>query len=139
LELGDDRGSVTGFVVVTTLMLLVCAGLVVDGSQKIRAYREAYAVAEEAARAGAGIVDLDRAYVYGGRFAVDTAKALAAARAHLSSSGHRGSVSMAGERMIRVTVTVTRPTVLLSLVGTTSVTATAAASARMLQGVERGE
>lgn len=50
--LHGDRGSISGFVVVVMLAALVCLGLVVDGGQKIRAYREAYAVAEEAARAG---------------------------------------------------------------------------------------
>ncbi|MFI7033613.1 pilus assembly protein TadG-related protein [Microbispora rosea] len=135
--LHSDRGSISGFVVVVMLAALVCLGLVVDGGQKIRAYREAYAVAEEAARAGAGVVDVDRAYAQGGRFELDTASALAAARAYLASSGHQGSVAMAGGRTLRVTVNVSRPTVLLSLIG--DVTATASASARMLQGIEQGE
>ncbi|WP_182899778.1 pilus assembly protein TadG-related protein [Microbispora sp. H10830] len=137
--LDGDRGSISGFVVVVMLAALVCLGLVVDGGQKIRAFREAYAVAEEAARAGAGVVDVDRAYAQGGRFELDTANALAAARAYLASSGHRGSVAMAGGRTLRVTVNVSRPTVLLSLIGVADVTATASASARMLQGIEQGE
>lgn len=57
-----ERGSVTAFTAVLGLALLICAGLVVDGGAKIQAYREAYAVAEEAARAGAGQVDIDHAY-----------------------------------------------------------------------------
>ncbi|MFC0861677.1 pilus assembly protein TadG-related protein [Sphaerimonospora cavernae] len=134
-----DRGSISGFVVVLMLATLVCLGLVVDGGQKIRAYREAYAVAEEAARAGAGVVDVDRAYAQGGRFEIDTSQALTAARAYLASSGNRGSVAMGGGRTLRVTVKVSRPTALLSLIGVGEVTATASASARMLQGIEQGE
>ncbi|MFI6321596.1 pilus assembly protein TadG-related protein [Nonomuraea sp. NPDC050556] len=134
----DDRGSVTGFVMVFVLALLLCAGLVIDGGAKLQAYREAYAVAEEAARAGAGQVDVDRVYAQGGRFEIDTAKALAAARAYLGTSGHPGSAAMTGERTIEVTASVTKKTVLLSLIGVTSVEATARASAQMLQGVDQG-
>jgi hypothetical protein len=137
--LGDDRGSVTGFVVVFMLAALACLGLVVDGGQKVRAYREAYAVAEEAARAGASAIDIDRLYTQGGPFVLDTAGALSAARRYLTASGHRGSVRMTGPGTIAATVTVNRPTVLLSLIGIAGVSATASASARMLQGVEQGE
>ncbi|WP_161627954.1 pilus assembly protein TadG-related protein [Microbispora catharanthi] len=133
----EERGSVTAFTAVLGLALLICAGLVVDGGAKIQAYREAYAVAEEAARAGAGQVDIDHAYA-GGRFEIDASRALAAARAYLSSSGHSGNASLSGNRTVQVTVTVSRPTVLISLIGIGSVTATASASARMFQGIEQG-
>ncbi|GAA4561108.1 pilus assembly protein TadG-related protein [Planotetraspora kaengkrachanensis] len=138
MNLSDDRGSVTAFAVVFALALLICAGLVVDGGAKIQAYREAYAVAEETARAGAGQIDLDRAYAQGGRFEIDTSKALAAARDYLGSGGHSGSVTMVGGRTVHVSVTVSKPTKLVSLVGIGSVTATAKASARMFQGIEQG-
>lgn len=138
MNLWDERGSVTAFTVVFALALLICAGLVVDGGAKIQAHREAYAVAEEAARAGAGQVDIDRAYTTGGRFEVDTAKALAAARDYLGVGGHPGSAAMAGARTIKVTVTVAKPTVLLSLIGVSNVSTTASASAQMLQGSDQG-
>ncbi|MEV4105926.1 pilus assembly protein TadG-related protein [Nonomuraea sp. NPDC049649] len=138
MNLHDDRGSVTAFSVVFTMALLICAGLVVDGGTKIQAYREAYAVAEEAARAGAGQVDVDRVYVKGGRIEIDSTKALSAARAYLGSAGHQGRAAMTGDRTIQVTVTVSRPTKLVSLMGITSVTATAKASARMFHGIEQG-
>lgn len=139
MNLSGDRGSVTAFVVVFALALLICAGLVVDGGAKIQAYREAYAVAEEAARAGAGQVDVDRVYSRGGHFEIDTSKAMSAARAYLGSAGHPGKVAMTGERTIEVTVTVSKPTMLVSLIGVGSVTATASASARMFQGIEQGQ
>ncbi|GII52807.1 membrane protein [Planotetraspora thailandica] len=134
----DDRGSVTAFAVVFALALLICAGLVVDGGAKIQAYREAYAVAEETARAGAGQIDVNRAYAHGGRFEVDPSKAVAAARDYLGSSGHSGSVAMTDNRTVHVTVTVSKPTKLVSLIGIGSVTATAKASARMFHGIEQG-
>ncbi|WP_433432233.1 pilus assembly protein TadG-related protein [Nonomuraea sp. CA-141351] len=138
MNIRDERGSVTAFTVVFAMALLICAGLVVDGGKKIQAYREAYAVAEEAARAGAGQVDIDRAYAQGGRFEIDTTKALSAARAYLATAGHTGSAALAGGRIIQVTVTVSKPTVLLSLIGISNVSTTASASARMLQGSDQG-
>ncbi len=138
MNLSDDRGSVTAFSVVFALALLICAGLVVDGGAKIQAYREAYAVAEEAARAGAGQIDVDRVYSQGGQFQIDSGKALSAARAYLGSAGHHGSVAMTGIRTLQVTVTVSKSTTLVSLIGIGSVTATAKASARMFHGIEQG-
>ncbi|MEZ0076295.1 pilus assembly protein TadG-related protein [Planotetraspora sp. GP83] len=138
MTLSRERGSITTFAAVVVLALLICAGLVVDGGAKIQAYREAYAVAEEAARAGAGQINVDHAYT-GGRFEIDTAKATAAAGAYLSSGGHSGHVSMSGNRTVQVTVTVTRPTMLISLIGIGSVTATASASAQMFHGIEQGQ
>lgn len=81
----------------------------------MRAAREASAVAEEAARAGAGQIDRDRAYTQGGSFVIDRTSAVAAARAYLADSGHGGSVGAAGDRKISVTVTINKPTTLLLL------------------------
>jgi hypothetical protein len=132
-----DQGSITIIVVVFFLALLAAAGLVVDGGAKLRAARQASAVAEEAARAGAGRVDRDQAYVRGGRFIIDRTGAVAAARAYLASSGITGSVSMTGARSIRVTVTIDKPTVLLSLIGIGQVHVTKTATADLLQGVQK--
>jgi Flp pilus assembly protein TadG len=132
-----ERGSVTVFTAVIGFVLLLCAGLMVDGGAKVLAYREAYAAAEEAARAGAGQVNTGQAYT-SGRFEVDTGQALAAARAYLSAAGHPGTVSTTGNQ-VRVTVTVSKPTVLISLIGIGTVTATAAATARMFHGIEQGQ
>ncbi|MFG1697254.1 pilus assembly protein TadG-related protein [Nonomuraea sp. NPDC049309] len=131
-----ERGSVTVFTAVIAFALLLCAGLMVDGGAKIQAYREAYAAAEEAARAGAGQMNTARAYT-SGRFEIDTAQALSAARAYLTAAGHTGTVSTTGNQ-VRVTVTVSKPTALISLIGIDSVTATAGASARMFHGIEQG-
>ncbi|MEV4390568.1 pilus assembly protein TadG-related protein [Nonomuraea sp. NPDC049607] len=137
MNLGDERGSVTVFTAVITFALLLCAGLMVDGGTKIQAYREAYATAEEAARAGAGQMNAGRAYAEG-RFEIDAAQALYAARAYLSAAGHTGTVSTAANQ-VQVTVTVSKPTTLISLIGIGTVTATATAAARMFHGIEQGQ
>jgi Putative Flp pilus-assembly TadE/G-like len=134
--LARDLGSVTLLVVVFFLALLAATGLVVDGGAKLRAARQASAVAEEAARAGAGRVDRDRAYAHGGRFIIDRTAAEAAARTYLTSSGNTGSVSVAGAQTIRVTVTINKPTVLLAAIGIGQVHVTKTATADLVQGVE---
>jgi Flp pilus assembly protein TadG len=112
-----DQGAITLLVVVFFVALLAAAGLVVDGGAKLRAAREASAVSEEAARAGAGRIDRDRAY--------------------LASSGNTGSVSIIGAQKIRVTVTVSKPTLLLSAIGIDDLHVTKTATADLLQGVDR--
>ena len=95
-------------------------------------------MAEEAARAGAGQVDRVAAY-RDARFVVDRGAAVRAARSYLGTSGHTGTVSVTGPRSIRVTVTVTKPTWILSVVGVPSVSMTATATASLTPGVEGPE
>jgi hypothetical protein len=58
------------------------------------------------------------------------------ARSYLASSGAQGIVSVASPREISVTVTITKPTTLLSLIGIGEVSATKTVKADLLQGVE---
>ncbi|MEV7006648.1 pilus assembly protein TadG-related protein [Streptosporangium sp. NPDC051022] len=132
---GSDRGAITPYAIVFITVLLLFVGLSVDGGAKLRAGWEAVGLAEEAARAGAGQVD--RAAVYrGDRFAVDRGAAVRAARSYLTVGGHTGTAAIAGPNSIRVSVTVTKPTWLLSMVGLTSVSMTATATADLVSGVE---
>lgn len=134
-----DRGSITLFVAILFLALLAAAGLVVDGGTKIRAARQASSIAEEAARAGAGQIDQNRAYARGGRFVVDRTAAVGAARAYLANSGNSGTVSVINGQRIRVTVTVSKPTTLLSLIGIGKISVTKTATADLLQGIDQAQ
>jgi len=129
-----DRGSLTLLLAVLMVALLALAGLVVDGGRKLNQSARAYAIAQEAARAGAGMVDRTVAY-RSGTFSVDEGQALAAARAYLATAGYTGSVSSDGARKIRVTVTVTRRTLVLSLIGIDTLTSTGTAVASLVTGV----
>ena len=51
---GRDAGSLTLMLAVLMVALLALAGLVIDGGRKLNQSASAYAVAQEAARAGAG-------------------------------------------------------------------------------------
>lgn len=133
-----ERGSVTPYSLIFIVTLMIFAGLAVDGGAKLRAGWEATGIAEEAARAGAGQVD--QAAVYSGKgFAVDKEAAVRAARAYLAASGHTGSVAAIGPHAIQVSVTVSKATHLLSMVGIQEVSARATTTADLAAGVSRRE
>jgi Flp pilus assembly protein TadG len=129
-----DRGSLTLLLAALMVALLALAGLVIDGGRKLNQSSSAYAIAQEAARAGAGMVDRSTAY-RSGTFQVDQGQAVAAARAYLADAGYSGSVSADGTQQIRVTVTVTEPTLVLSLIGIDTMTSTGSAVASLVTGV----
>src|SRR5262249_55151271 len=118
---GRDSGSLTLLLAVLIIALLALAGLVVDGGRMLNQAAKAYAIAQGAARAGAGMVDRSAAY-RSGTFLVDQGQALAAARAYLASTGYVGAVSADGPRQIKVTVTITGRTLVLSLIGIETMT-----------------
>lgn len=129
-----ERGSLTLMLAVLMVALLALAGLVIDGGRKLNQSASAYAIAQEAARAGAGMVDRSAAY-RSGTFRVDEGQALAAARDYLTGAGYSGSVTADGTRRIRVTVTVSEPTLVLSLIGIDTMTSTGSAVASLVTGV----
>ena len=118
-----DRGSISAFVVVMTLIVIVCAGLAVDGARIIGTKVGAADHAENAAR----IAAQELASVHGGELALDPARAEAAGEAYLAAHGLQGSVSATTERVV-VTVSQTVSMTLLHLVGISSKTVTATRS-----------
>lgn len=130
----QDTGSLTLLLAVLMVALLALTGLVIDGGRKLNQSSSASAIAQEAARAGAGLIDRSAAY-RSGTFRVDEWQALAAARAYLADAGYAGSVSADGTQKIRVTVTVTGRTLVLSLIGIDTMTSTGSAVASLATGV----
>ena len=129
-----DRGSLTLMLAVMMVALLALAGLVIDGGRKLNESEKAYALAEEAARAGAG--EVNRSVAYGsGVFRVDQSQAISAARAYVATTGDTGSVTAVGADKIRVTVTITANTDVLSLIGIDTMTSTGTAVASLVSGV----
>ncbi|MBO2465033.1 pilus assembly protein TadG-related protein [Actinomadura violacea] len=123
------------FAVIITLVVVVFFGAVVDFEQVLEARQDANTAAQEAARAGAGQVDRDRAYDRG-QFLVDRQSAMQAARYYLRTSGYTGTVTRSGRRSIRVHVSVTRPARFLSLIGVSTLHADGGATANLTSGVE---
>ncbi|MEU5990341.1 pilus assembly protein TadG-related protein [Spirillospora sp. NPDC047418] len=130
-----DAGSVSIFAVILTLVVVVLFGAVVDFEQKLEARQDANTAAQEAARAGAGRVDLNRAYS-DGEFTVDRRAAIGAARDYLRAGGYTGTVTTSGTRAIHVHVTITRPALFLPVIGISHLRANGDATANLTTGVE---
>lgn len=129
----DERGQVTAMVAVLAVALLALGALVFDGGQILTARREANNLARQAARAGAQQLDVAQART--GTFTLDAAAAETAARDYLAGEGLTpSSVRVTGDR-VEVTVALTQPTPLLSILGIDERTVTATASARAARGV----
>ena len=129
---GEEAGMVTAFVVIFTLALLAMAGLVLDGGLALAAKVQAIDAAQAAARAGAQAIDIPT-YRATGQITLDPAQATADAQGFLAAAGEHGSVTVAGET-VEVTVTITQPTQILSVVGVDQLTVTGAGSATAQQG-----
>jgi hypothetical protein len=110
-----DRGSISGFVVVITLTVLVCAGLAVDGARIVGGKVSAADHATNAARAGAQQL----MSLHDGAPSLDLARARAVANGYLAAHGLAGSVEVSPQR-ITVTVRIIVPMTLLRLAGVSS-------------------
>jgi Flp pilus assembly protein TadG len=132
--LRDDRGSITLMLTILFVVLIGFAGIVIDGGAKLRAAENANSIAQEAARAAAGTVNRSAAYSTG-TFTVGQSQAIAAARAYLASVGDPGTVTADGANSIRVAVTVTEPTAVLSIIGIKTMSSTGVATADLVTGV----
>jgi Flp pilus assembly protein TadG len=130
-----DDGTLTLFTAIAAIGLLAALGFVVDAGQKLQAGQQARALAEEAARAGAGQVNRSAAYASGGQFVIDPAAAVTAAQAYLSRSGHTGAVTVTGDHTIQVTVTVSEPAVFTTIIGISHLSQTQTATANLVQGI----
>jgi Flp pilus assembly protein TadG len=129
-----ERGTITLMLLVMFVALLALAGIVIDGGAKLAQAENAHAIAQEAARAGAGMVNQSKALA-NGSFTVDQAQALAAAQQYLARLGVQGTAAADGPQAIRVTVTVTAPTHVLSIIGIDSMRSTGSATASLVTGV----
>jgi hypothetical protein len=123
----EQRGmSVSVFVSVVVVALLLVAGLVIDGGRKSAAQRIVQVAAADAARAGQDACAASRL-----AGAASAGTCLAAARARLEGVGVAGTVSLSDPVTIRVETSARVPTVFLSLMGITELAASGAAEARL--------
>ena len=121
-----EGGSVSAFVAVVAVGLVMVAGMAYDGGQIVAAQATARDLAGSAARAGAQEVDLDRLRSTGDA-TLDPDRATAAAQAFLAQAGFTGTMRVSGPS-ITVTVSVRQPMRILPVPDRT-VTATDTATA----------
>ncbi|MEV4706779.1 pilus assembly protein TadG-related protein [Actinoplanes sp. NPDC049316] len=122
-----DRGSATAFGLFLILVVLVLAGAVLEGGNAMSARGHATDIAQQAARAGANKLNL-AALRQSGVVQIDPAAAQAAATNFLNQMGEHGTVTATAQE-VRVTVTVTRPGILVPILGVDTLTVEATASA----------
>ncbi len=130
-----ERGGATIFVLGMSIVLMLCAGLVIDGGMGINARMRVADDAEQAARAGANAVDVNQLRS-GGALAIDPGLARSNAQNFLSARGYgAGQFSVAvTANSVAVELRDTSDTTMLRLIGiyeypvTARATATAATS-----------
>jgi hypothetical protein len=132
---GDrEHGSITLMLLVMFVAMLALAGIVIDGGAKLDQAENANAIAQEAARAGAGMVNQAKALATG-TFTVDQGQALSAAQQYLTRAGYHGTVAADGPDAIRVTVVVVAPTHVLSIIGIDTMRSVGTATASLVTRV----
>ena len=102
-----ERGSVSAFVAVIAVALVMVAGMAYDGGQIVAAQATARGLAASAARAGAQEVDLERLRG-SGEATLDPERAVRAVEAFLGQAGQDGTAVVEGAT-VTVTVHVHQP------------------------------
>ena len=128
-----DRGSVSLLLAVWVIAILAVIGLAVDGGAKVRAIQRADNIAAEAARAAGQAINPTLA-VPGTKQVLQADQAKAAGEAYLAAAGVQGSVTVVNNTEVRVTVTISTNTVMLSIIGINQTTATGQATAQLVVG-----
>lgn len=132
-----QRGQVTVVFVVLAAVLVMLGGLAYDGAKILDAKRTASSLALEAARAGAQAISTDSIYQGHRKVAIDPVQARIAA-SEFFDQHDEWSISVRGDTVF-ATVWLTQPLQLLSMLGIESRRVTGYASARAIQGIERGD
>ncbi|PJJ53570.1 putative Flp pilus-assembly TadE/G-like protein [Mumia flava] len=133
----SERGSAAVFVVGMSIVLLVAAGLAIDGGLALNARMRVADDAEQAARVGADSLDIDRLRA-DGTIVIDVGLARQRAASYLTQRGYAPgqyavSVAPAGAE-VEVSVEDTTDTALLGLVNIDTFDVRAAASAEPATG-----
>lgn len=128
----DERGSVTVWIALASLVMMVLVGLAVDLGGQVHAQQRAHDLAAQAARTGGEQVQAAPAIQ--GRYAhIDTAAARVAAQDYLDAAGVDGTVSVTGGDTIHVTVTEAYDPRFLPFLGITHLDVSGTASARLVR------
>jgi hypothetical protein len=133
-----DDGSVSLYLVVMFIALMVLAGLVLDGGRALAARGRAEMVAQQAARAGADA--LSAASLRSGgtsQLTLNPMMARQAAQQVLDAAAATGDVDIQGNA-VSVTAHVTESTAILSIIGVDRMGGTATATAQAVPTDEGG-
>ena len=131
----SDDGQFLAMTAVFMTMFLALAGLVADGGHYLDVKEQAASVAEQAARAGAGSLDVGQ--LHAGIIAVDPAVAVTAAENYMSSAGEPGTAWVVANT-VYAEISQRVPTQLLGIIGVESLAFSVTESATDVSGITRG-
>lgn len=134
----DERGSISIWLALSSLVMMILVGLTVDLGGQVHAKQRAHDIAAEAARAGGEQVQAAPA-IEGTYVAVDTVAARNAAEEYLTAAGVTGTVTITGGDTITVDVKDTYRPKFLSVIGMGDLTVTSHASARLIRSLGGSE
>lgn len=129
-RLRGDAGQAAIVLLGAAFIILVVAGLAVDGASLVTAKIGLQADADAAARTGAGALNQGRFLSGGGAVALDTGAADSAARSYIATACPSCTVAVtAGADAVTVTLHRSEPTFFLQMVGLGSFTVAGTATA----------
>jgi len=131
---GED-GQFLAMTAVFMTMFLALAGLVADGGRYLDAKQAAASEAEQAARAGAGSIDVGQ--LHAGTVALDPAAAVTAAETFMTAETHPGTAWVVGNT-VYAQISYRQPTQLLGIIGVGSLQITVTESATDVSGTTSG-
>lgn len=137
-RLRDERGSVSVWLALAAVALVLCVGIAVDLGGQVHAQQRARGIAAQAARTAGEEVAAAQA-IRGQTPTVDVAAAKRAASAYLSQAGVTGTVSVRSGNVLDVTVTDTYTPMFLSSIVVGTLTVTGHSSARLVRAVQGTE
>ena len=135
---GDERGSVSVWLALAALALVLCVGIAVDLGGQVHAQQRARDIAAQAARTAGEEVAAAQA-VRGQSPTIDVAAAKRAASAYLAQAGVSGTVTVRSGNVLDVTVTDTYTPMFLTSIGVGTLTVTGHSTARLVRAVQGTE
>jgi Flp pilus assembly protein TadG len=131
----SDDGQFLAMTAVFMTMFLALAGLVADGGHYLDVKQQAASVAEQAARTGAGSLDVGQ--LHAGTIAVDPTVAVTTAETYMSSAGQPGTAWVVGNT-VYAQISERVPTQLLGIIGVGSLALSVTESATDVSGITTG-
>jgi Flp pilus assembly protein TadG len=128
----SDDGQFLAMTAVFMTMFLALTGLVTDGGHYLDVKQQAASIAEQAARAGAGSLDVGQ--LHAGTIAVDPTVAITTAENYMSSAGQPGTAWVVGNT-VYAQISKRLPTQLLDIIGVGTLSLSVTESATDVSGV----
>jgi hypothetical protein len=128
----SDDGQFLAMTAVFMTMFLALTGLVTDGGHYLDVKQQAASIAEQAARAGAGSLDVSQLHT--GTISVDPTVAVTAAENQMSLAGQPGTAWVVGDT-VYAQISERVPTQLLGIIGVGSLSLVVTESATDVSGV----